>query len=332
MQSNLFIGYHRQKQLELTHQDEILDSSGGIRPGPVSPRKFGPGSKPRASRPHTGSSNSPSHSPIPPHISVHPIALVKSTNGKPARSSTKSVRHDPYSVSQPRHSAQKALHKHGIESAINQALDFIPMEPVVDQDNRQAGASIGEGGNVKVEVIDRVHDNEIYNDEMANTFGDQDYNQTSSLQSQNSAPVNVKGKKSKSGIPARDVLESSYSVSSEISEQNSREIDQGVSYQGASVETDATNMSRNSGDTGTSDLEPKDIKVEAITESEMELEITGVEQGHMPQVGDGWMPNIPETMGYGPPTAGVHGHGEIPPGPSSHGNSECNCFVHQRSI
>ena len=55
---------------------------------------------------------------------------------------------------------------------------------------------------------------------------------------------------------------------------------------------------------GTSEVDPNvNVKIEAITESELDLEITGVEPGQMAQSDNSWMPNVQTRMGYGPSTS-----------------------------
>ena len=53
------------------------------------------------------------------------------------------------------------------------------------------------------------------------------------------------------------------------------------------------------------------VKLEALTEPEMELEITGVEPGQMTQADNNFLPNVQNRMGFGPSTSGMADLGDM---------------------
>ena len=92
-----------------------------------------------------------------------------------------------------------------------------------------------------------------------------------------------------------------------------------------------SNLSNHTGqmDTSTSDSAAVDpnvnIKVESITESELDLEITGVEPVQMAKPDYGLMPNVQTRMGYDPLTSGSAQDDMI--GESSQGYSKLPFFL-----
>ena len=100
---------------------------------------------------------------------------------------------------------------------------------------------------------------------------------------------------------------------------------------GESVKMDTSESKTSAGasddQTGTEEMDPNvNIKVEAITESELDLEITGVEPGQMAQ-SDNWVPNVQTRMGYGPSTS-TGAQGDLADGQGNPGYSKfINIFI-----
>lgn len=304
-----FIGYHRQKQLELTSQDEILDSTGGLRTGLTSPRKFGPGSKQRGLRAPNVSS---------PQVGALPVSLVKS-RFKPVRGTPKSTRHDPYPVNLPRSSTQRPLSNENLQSVVNLALDNIQNESV-EQNNGNLDeihpSETRETVNVKVEAVDE----DSQGDEQSETFTDA-HTSSHSPHHQYSAQESSENSEF---IATKSGLKSPLMVTSD-----SQELRQNETELVSSAEPELSNMSRPSA-SGDSDCTPYpatdennlEIKIEALSESDMELEITGVEEGKVPQVSDNWVSNIQDMIGSIPEGPGGTNQVGITPGPSNVGSSK----------
>ena len=295
-----FTGYHRQKQSELDSQNDLPNPGSGL----ASPRKFGPISRQRGPRPHVIT---------PPQ--TYPVALVKS-DLKSVRGTSKSVRHDPYPVSLPRQPLPRPVLNEKIEQVANQSFNSFPIDNAALTENGLEDTftrNMKEALKVKLEALD----NGTESDSQSENF-----NGSYSPQGQYYVPNTVEH--SESPKPAEIGLQRSGTISGDYQDFNPNE-----RVLAPSNERDAelSNTSRTSSDTDTGFYTPaidhREIKRETVSESEMELEITGVDPGRVPHSSENWMSNMQDMIGSITPASEVSSQGEKNQDSPHHRNSKC---------
>ena len=285
----------------MTNIHDWLDSGGEVR------QKFGPGSKQRGPRPHVITA-----------AQTQPVALVKSSSKSVSRT-TKSMRHGPYTVGLPRYPLPQSLSNQRLDPVINQTLGNIPLDnsTLVEKGlDDSITRNMQEALKVKLEALD----NETESDNHSETFDD---SQASghSPQGQYSVPDNVEHSESYKRAASESQTPATISVDSQDFRESGREL-----APSNDTEAELSNASRNSSDTDTGYYTPavdhRKIKVEAITESEMEREDRGVGSGNMPSSNENWMSNIQDMIGSIPAAPGVTNRGEITQDSPHHRNSK----------
>lgn len=194
------------------------------------------------------------------HGMLHPVAMTRAPRGFRMRSP--GARHEPYPMSRP-------PRKPSIESSPSAA--------------GLAGANTDNGQIIKLEP-----DNESSN-QSVNDLVDQDI--SSSPHQQSNPPSSVKPE---SGEKDEDAL----------SESSTSTIPNEPTSEGLGLDSDLSNLisgpsEQQSVEGGEEDTDIS-VKLEAITENEMELEITGVEPGRPIVPQDDWDPNISMGMNFDP--------------------------------
>ena len=309
-------GYHRQKQLELASQNDLL--SPGV--GQASPRKFGPISRQRGPRPHVITP------PQPPQI--YPVALVK-PDSKSTRGSSKSVRHDPYPISLPRQPIPRPrpVLNEGIDPYSNQRFsnfstdNGIPIERIADDSFTR---NMQEALKVKLEALDNGTESDSHSDNFDDNINHETRHSPQGYHNiQDRVEHSVSPRRTEeSGVQRPSVA---FSESQDV-RTNERHL---ASYE-HDIEFSKTNRRSSEIDTGSYSpaSDPREIKLEALTESEMELEITGVDPGRVPHSGENWVSNIQDMIGSLPAGSSATSQGETTQ--ESYYHRDSKCFVNER--
>ncbi|XP_053383325.1 uncharacterized protein LOC123541529 isoform X2 [Mercenaria mercenaria] len=211
--------------------------------------------------------------------SVHPVGIHKASPGSLIRSP--GVRHEPYTVS---HSPRRA--PLNFDSGRNLASG--PGSSPVRVDNKLDGQVI---------KIEPGSDNEASNQ---SENGAINHSKLESLNQSQSGEISVQSdSRSQSGEKDDDAqLESANTT---IPNESLAE--------GLSLDSDLSNVISGpsyiqGGESG--EMDPNvSVKIEALTESEMELEITGVEPGRPVVPQDNWDPNVSMGMNFDPSQGAV---------------------------
>ena len=165
---------------------------------------------------------------------------------------------------------------------------------------------------VKLEALD----NETGSDNNSETFDD-----SHSPQSQYSVPDNVEH--SESHKPAGSESQSQATITSDTQDSRPSESDLAPSLE---PDAELSNASRAPSDNDTGYFTPavdhREIKVEAITESEMDLEMTSAVPGKNPSSSENLMSNIQDMIGSIPAASRVTSQGEISQDAPHHRNSK----------
>ena len=287
-----FIVHHQQERLDLTNKQEFLDSSGDLR------QKFGPGSTQHGTRPYTV-----------PDVRTQSPNFGKSSLKASHGSASKSMRHDPYPVSLPKHPMYQSVMKQRKDQVTNQTGNNVQIDDgsrmEKDADDTFTG-NIQEAmkftGNIEEAMRIRMEaeDNETESDDYSES-GDDGH-----PSSQYSGQDSVGQFEIQVHKPAESKLEKSTTVTKD--DQDSRPNESGLAPD--EPEADVSNGSRASSDKDTGYFPPgvsdRPIKVEMPSESEMEQDNRAV-PGKMPTA-SGNMPsasgNMPSASGNMPSASG----------------------------
>ena len=261
-----------------------VDSRGVLRPGAVSPRKFGPGSKLRPTKPQTAGS--------PAQDNTQSSPLTKFTNLKAPKGNIKPIRPEPYPVIRPQGASEKIPNPNHV-SALNPT-----QESRTDNSVKMSETFQSDGTSIKAES---EVNNETVSDTKVAKLSDTTNISSSQLQPQYSTPV----KPTQSSTITYS--ESSSSSVANTGEPMEERFSESFSSQGPAFEQETSNMSKSSVETDNAfGVDPKvDIKVEGNSESEMEFGMTGMESGQMAPTGESWMPNIGEGIAFHPSAFGI---------------------------
>ena len=293
---NLVAGYHKQKQLQMA--DEMVN-----RPGAVSPRKFGPGSKIRATRPYnTGSPSNvipqiekiiglkaPSTAPKIVRPSPYPVVRHQSS-----ASSNRSLESSGTSVEPTMDSEMKSgIHKDkpdvrvdvqtdnsGVKSGVQVDKPGVTSDVQVDKPGVTSGVQMDKPS-VKVEPKD---DSDETSQAMENTLSDS-FNASPSPNEHSTPDVVKPGPSS--------TVSYSESESSFAKEDSNNE-------SGSALEVDWSNMSK----IAMEDLHAeasKDVKFEGNSDMEMDIGLSGMGSGQagVPMI-ENMIQNVPEGMALSP--------------------------------
>ena len=299
-----FTGHHRQKQVEKEKQQQPLPDPGGrVLMAPNTPTRYGPGPKPRFAQ---RAQPSPRHiSPQQSPRGVHPVSL---TRASPQGRGASNVRHEPYPANRPRkgstnfdpssHTRLPAKSPMKLPTETGNPNQVIKIEAVEDDGSQgdqtsAAGQSDMENG--------APGSSQFQSSSASSSPSHTALPPTPTSQSVQSPLVKDDGSESSSSTIVNEPTEVKYSDT--------------IPAGGLSLDSDLSNLTGIQGESAKMDtaesnsgaeqeMDPNvNIKVEAVTESELDdLEITGVEPGQMPQ-SDNWMPD----MDYGPSTSGAQG-------------------------
>ena len=341
----IFTGHHRQKQVEKEKEKQpptLSDPGGRILMAPTTPTRYGPGPKPRfaptrvQTSPRQFSQQLQSQSPR----GVHPVSL---TRASPQGRGASNVRHEPYPANRPRKGSLN------FDPQSHTRLPKVPMKLPTEPGNVQK-MNLNPNEVIKIEAVDE------YDSQGDQTTATDQSGKTGESDMENGAPPSSQFQSSSaSSSPSHTALPptpTSQSVQSPLVKDDGSESSSStianepaeVKYSdtippgGLSLDSDLSNLTGIPGHAAEMDTaEPKsvasdeqtinemdpnvNIKVEAITESELDLEITGVEPGQMPQ-SDNWMPNVQSRMGYGPSTS-TAAEGDMSEGQGGAGYSKC---------
>ena len=341
----IFTGHHRQKQVEREKEKQpptLSDPGGRILMAPTTPTRYGPGPKPRfaptrvQTSPRQFSQQLQSQSPR----GVHPVSL---TLASPQGRGASNVRHEPYPANRPRKGSLN------FDPQSHTRLPKVPMKLPTEPGNVQK-MNLNPNEVIKIEAVDE------YDSQGDQTTATDQSGKTGESDMENGAPPSSQFQSSSaSSSPSHTALPptpTSQSVQSPLVKDDGSESSSStianeaaeVKYSdtippgGLSLDSDLSNLTGIPGHAAEMDTaEPKsvasdeqtmdemdpnvNIKVEAITESELDLEITGVEPGQMPQ-SDNWMPNVQSRMGYGPSTS-TAAEGDMSEGQGGAGYSKC---------
>ena len=341
----IFTGHHRQKQVEKEKEKQpptLSDPGGRILMAPTTPTRYGPGPKPRfaptrvQTSPRQFSQQLQSQSPR----GVHPVSL---TRASPQGRGASNVRHEPYPANRPRKGSLN------FDPQSHTRLPKVPMKLPTEPGNVQK-MNVNPNEVIKIEAVDE------YDSQGDQTTATDQSGKTGESDMENGAPPSSQFQSSSaSSSPSHTALPptpTSQSVQSPLVKDDGSESSSStianepaeVKYSdtippgGLSLDSDLSNLTGIPGHAAEMDTaEPKsvasdeqtmdemdpnvNIKVEAITESELDLEITGVEPGQMPQ-SDNWMPNVQSRMGYGPSTS-TAAEGDMSEGQGGAGYSKC---------
>ena len=283
---------------------------------PTTPTRYGPGPRPRFSPSHVHTSprqfSPQSQSPR----GVHPLSLTLASSQSVPRGGASNIRHEPYLGARPKkpynfdNQSQKRLSqspscmKLPTEPGSAQRININPNEVIkieaMDEDEENAEKSRTEERKSSVDSGQ--------GDSGASVPGTEPTTRASPLQtampptptdSAQSPAVKDDGSESSSSTITNEPAEVKYSDN--------------LPPGGLSLDSDLSNLTGISSETASMDTSTSDsaavgpivnIKVEAITESELDLEITGVEPGQMAQPDYGLMPNVQARMGYSPSSSG----------------------------
>ena len=280
--------HHRQEQLEKERDQQNNSYSGGRNTLPA-PARSGAGRKPKFVPKNQNSSRRNTTSPR--QTGVHPVSLTKvSPRGG------LNVRHEPYPINQPRKSSlNRVQQRRNLSSTPKQQSSFYSV-PVNSESVH--GSDIGPSEVIKIEAIDLESEGDLEN---TNNFGESD-SETKTFDSRTNRKVantsQAAFEPSSSNITIEPIESNPHdqntdsvnltNISANLSINETDTLEQNVS-------NDYTNLKHEE-----SDLDPNvNIKVEAVTESELDLEIMGVEPGNMTQNDNNWMPTVQSGMDFG---------------------------------
>ena len=262
--------------------------------GPTTPTRYGPGPRPRFS-PARVQTSPRQFSPR----GVHPISLTRAS----PRGGAPGVRHEPYPGARPRKPLNFDPNRRPQPSSMR-----LPTDPTSAQKP------------IKIEAMDDDDDNadKSQTDQPKSVDsgkGDSGAEPTATdSQSPQTAPPHTPTDSIHSPAIRDDGSENS-SSSTITNEPAEVKYSDTLPPGGLSLDSDLSNLMGAPSDTAKSDTSTGDsaaidpnvnVKIESITESELDLEITGVEPGQMAQPDYGMMPNL-QSMGYSPSTSGAQG-------------------------
>ena len=286
---------------------------------PTTPTRLGPGPRPRFTS--TGIHTSPrqfspqSQSPR----GVHPVSLTRASPQSAGRGGN---RHEPYPPGRPRRpNFDPQSHKRKTPSSMK-----LPTEPGSVQK-----VNINPNEVIKVEALEEDDGTEQSKTSERKSSTDREMAEgsadASSSQGPSTDPSSSPSHSTQSPAIKDDGSESSSSTI--INEPREVKYSDTVPPEGLSLDSDLSNLTgiptetsrMDTSDSNMAEVDPNvNVKIEA--ESELDLEITGVEPGQMAQSDNSWMPNVQTGMGYGPSTsAGAQGDMS---GDSSQGYSKCS--------
>ncbi|XP_060590043.1 zinc finger protein ZIC 3-like isoform X8 [Ruditapes philippinarum] len=204
---------------------------------------------------------------------IHPVALTRASPGQ--------LRHQPYPMTRPPKLKRPPLNFDPGRSPVGMP-SHSPM--------RSPTANKLDGQIIKIEPDDS---NEASN-QSENETGNQD-NSDNASQSPSHAANAPSSVKSESGEKDDDAR----------SESSNSTIPNEPPAEGLSLDSDLSNLisgnNQEQSSETTSEMDPNvSVKLEALTENEMDLEITGVEPGRPMVPQDNWDPNVSMGMNYDP--------------------------------
>ncbi|XP_060590056.1 zinc finger E-box-binding homeobox 2-like isoform X10 [Ruditapes philippinarum] len=223
---------------------------------------------------------------------IHPVALTRASPGQ--------LRHQPYPMTRPPKLKRPPLNFDPGRSPVGMP-SHSPM--------RSPTANKLDGQIIKIEPDDS---NEASN-QSENETGNQD-NSDNASQSPSHAANAPSSVKSESGEKDDDAR----------SESSNSTIPNEPPAEGLSLDSDLSNLisgnNQEQSSETTSEMDPNvSVKLEALTENEMDLEITGVEPGRPMVPQDNWDPNVSMGMNYDP-TGATGNQGDM----SAQGYSGCS--------
>ncbi|XP_060590064.1 uncharacterized protein LOC132745172 isoform X11 [Ruditapes philippinarum] len=230
---------------------------------------------------------------------IHPVALTRASPGQ--------LRHQPYPMTRPPKLKRPPLNFDPGRSPVGMP-SHSPM--------RSPTANKLDGQIIKIEPDDS---NEASN-QSENETGNQD-NSDNASQSPSHAANAPSSVKSESGEKDDDAR----------SESSNSTIPNEPPAEGLSLDSDLSNLisgnNQEQSSETTSEMDPNvSVKLEALTENEMDLEITGVEPGRPMVPQDNWDPNVSMGMNYDP-TGATGNQGDM----SAQGyNAHCSSETYSR--
>ena len=299
----LFTGYHRQKQIEKEKEEQSLSA---LRPRfkSTQPLRQAVGPRPRIptgriqTSPRQHYTQNQGFSPtVKP--SIHPVSLSRASS----RGGGSTNRHEPYPQKQ-------------TSSFDNQVLT-----PSKDQ---SLTLPVGLNNNevIKIEALDEqeeTNSGEKENVQVAGSTGGMAQKDSDNTHDMTADSYSTSVKDMSSSISV-SVGESDFKETKPLDMPPQRELslDSNLSNSAHFTSDEETSASKpviTTTDSQTiiasSDIDPSlDVKVEAITESEMELEITGVEPGHMTQMDDSWLSDVSSAESFNPAVSGFSSQGD----------------------
>ena len=238
------------------------------------------------------------------------------------------MRHDPYPVSLPRqplaHRPRPGLNE-GSDPYSNQRFgnfstdNGIPIERIADDSFTR---NMQEALKVKLEALDNGTESDSHSD---------NYDENHAVRHSPQGYHNIQDRVEHSVSPRRTEESRVQRPSVAFSEsQDLRTNDRHLASNEHDIEYSKTNRRSSDIDTGNYSpaSDPRDIKLEAVTESEMELEITGVDPGRVPHSGENWVSSIQDMIGSIPAGSAATSQGESTQESYYHRNSKC--FVNER--
>ena len=304
---NLVTGYHKQKQLQMA--DEMVN-----RPGAVSPRKFGPGSKIRATRPYTTSSPS---NVIP---QIEKIIGLKAPSTAP-----KIVRPSPYPAVRPQSSASSNRSLDSSSTSVEPTMDS-EMKSGIHKDRPDVRVDVqtdnsGVKSGVQVDKPDVTSDVEVDKPGVASGVQVDKPGVTSGVQmDKTSVKIEPKDDSDETSQAMENTLSDSFNASPSPNEHSTPDVvkpgpSSTVSYSesessfakddsnnesGSALEVDWSNMSKIAME-NLHEEASKDIKFEGNLDMEMDIGLSGMGSGQagVPMI-ENMMQNVPEGMALSP--------------------------------
>ena len=266
-----------EKEKQQQEQQQELQDPGGQMLMTSSTQRFGPRPRFAPSRVQTSTRQiSPGN--------VHPVSLARASPQGGGGPRGASVRHEPYPGARPRKPVRFDPQN---QRRLSQSS---PMRSSTETDSAQDNPN----QMIKVEPMD--------NDDSGNKDSGAEPNNTESASPSHTSATDV------SQPPAvQDGSESSSSTI--INEPSEAKYSDNLPPGGLSLAPDFSifpGLTDNASDNNTATDPNVQVKVEAGDDSELDLEITGVEPGQMTQPDYGLMPNL-QGMGYDPSTSGAQG-------------------------
>lgn len=298
--------HHTQKQNENQQQQHRVFSNAARNvEGIPTLTRMGPGKRQRFASAH--------HSPAPSmqmplqfenslnygtsSTDIHPVALTRSQPQTVAEESMHNVRHEPHPLKRPRK-------RQGKPSQGSSSMKLpTETEKVTNTDEILADVS------VKMEVNDDLFESQDNHGsgklENSKTSGDKNYNHNQKLSSGDSSLTFHESSISKGddSNTSASTIENNALADREAIHSDTSRIDPSslpVAYTSDQVDNSDSGSQREISEIDSA----SDIKIEPITESELELEITGVEPGHMTIPDTKWSSEIPSGITDAPPLSG----------------------------